>query len=463
MIDLGEKLRVLAGAAKFDASCASSGSGGAATGSKNKTDTGQNFGAKVPAGVCHSWTGDGRCVSLLKVLYSNVCRLDCAYCVNRASADVERASFTPDELVRLTTEFYRRNYIEGLFLSSGIFADPDIVMEKLVAVAKKLRKESGYNGYIHLKIIPGSGEKMIREAGLWADRLSANIELPTENSLHQLAPQKSGKVIFGAMNDVQTAHKEAEEDRHHNLKSAPVYAPAGQSTQLIVGASGEDDRTIIGLSGALYKKYSLRRVYYSAYMTVPALPPHSAAYTAPAGNTGMLTGFEDEAGESSGLEYPLGISPVRLLVREHRLYQADWLMRFYHFQSEEILNNDQPFLDPALDPKTSWALQHLDKYPVELKKAPYEDLLRVPGVGAQSARRIIEVRRSRPISFDGLRRLGVVLKRARYFFTLDGLFFDRPDVKLPVIAARRILDNPGRLRRILVDGDDGLQLPLFDF
>jgi putative DNA modification/repair radical SAM protein len=263
MEDLAERLEILAGAAKYDASCASSGSGDTAAG-RGSSAKGGGFGTRVPAGVCHSWTGDGRCVSLLKVLYSNVCRFDCAYCVNRASSDVKRASFTVSELVDLTREFYRRNYIEGLFLSSGIFADPDIVMEKLIAVAKTLRKEAGYNGYIHLKIIPGSGEEMIRKAGLWADRLSANIELPTEKSLQSLAPQKSGKVIFGAMDDICTIAAESGEDRKRGLKSAPLYAPAGQSTQLIVGASGEDDRTIIGLSGALYKKYSLRRVYFSA-------------------------------------------------------------------------------------------------------------------------------------------------------------------------------------------------------
>jgi len=476
MMDLGEKLNILAGAAKYDASCASSGSGttsrepGGALGvsgkrtSAERTGSGRAlagadggvFGNKVPAGVCHSWTGDGRCVSLLKVLYSNVCRFDCAYCVNRVSADTQRTSFTPDELVKLTSEFYRRNYIEGLFLSSGIFADPDIVMEKLIDVAKKLRKESGYNGYIHLKLIPGSGEKMIREAGLWADRLSANIELPTEKSLQRLAPQKSGKVIFGTMNEVQEAGIQSEEDRRHKLKSAPVFAPAGQSTQLIVGASGEDDRTIIGLSGALYKKYSLRRVYYSAYMPVAKLPPYYAVE-----NNDMNEMFAEFDGTDP--ENYNGLSPKRLLVREHRLYQADWLMRFYHFQSEEILTTEKPFLDQALDPKTAWALRHLDKFPLEINRASYEELLRIPGVGAQSARRIIEIRRSRQISFDGLRRLGVVLKRARYFITLGGSFYDRPSVKLPVIGASRILDNPNRLRRILTDGDDGLQLPLFNF
>jgi len=507
MIGLGEKLSILASAAKYDASCASSGSsnssggdgrtgrsgkGGNSVGASGGSSSGSSaggFGVREPAGVCHSWTGDGRCVSLLKVLYSNVYRFDCAYCVNRVSADTARASFTPDELVSLTCEFYRRNYIEGLFLSSGIFADPDIVMEKLIAVAKKLRSESGYNGYIHLKIIPGSGEDKIREAGLWADRLSANIELPTEKSLGALAPQKSGKVIFGAMNEIRQAAGEAEEDRRHRLKSAPVYAPAGQSTQLIVGATGEDDRTIIGLSGALYKKYSMRRVYYSAYMPVASLPPYPAVNSAAAdsafvhddaANSGdMFAGFD---GTWDG---PLGLSPRRLLVREHRLYQADWLMRFYHFHPEEILNNEQPFLDPAVDPKTAWALRHLDKFPVEIKSAPYEELLRVPGVGATGARRIIENRRSRQLSFDGLRRLGVVLKRARYFITLGGAFLEEPaggyvaghsaaDTQRAaglrqaspirqVGPLKRALDNPKRLRRILADEDDGLQLPLFDF
>jgi len=477
MIDVGEKLSLLAGAAKYDASCASSGSGGNGASGNSKT---RSFGAKVPAGVCHSWTGDGRCVSLLKVLYSNVCRYDCAYCANRSSADTERASFTADELVTITCEFYRRNYIEGLFLSSGIFADPDIVMEKLVAVAKKLRTESGYGGYIHLKIIPGSGEKMIREAGLWADRLSANIELPTEKSLHHLAPQKSGKVIFGAMSEVNKASGEAEEDRRHKLKSAPVYAPAGQSTQLIVGASGEDDKTIVGLSDALYKKYSLRRVYYSAYMPVASLPPYPSAAESSAGKDSpdMFDGYEEydrhgihdvhNGTGQNNFEYAPGISPRRILVREHRLYQADWLMRFYHFQPEEIVNTEQPFLDSSLDPKSAWALRHLDRFPVEVKRAPYEELLRVPGIGAQSARRITEVRRSRSISFEGLRRLGVVLKRARYFITLGGMLLDNPRPPSEAAAGRSagmrgILDNPKRLRRILTNGDDGLQLPLFDF
>jgi putative DNA modification/repair radical SAM protein len=423
--DLGDKMAVLASAAKYDASCASSGSGGAGKGRGA-------FGVNVPAGVCHSWTEDGRCVSLLKVLFSNICRFDCAYCVNRVSADIPRASFTVRELVDITCEFYRRNYIEGLFLSSGIFADPDIVMEKLIKTARILRTEAGYGGYIHLKIIPGVGEKLIREAGLWADRLSANIELPTDKSLKTLAPQKSGKMILGAMEDFSGLSAQFEEDRRRvaslprRKTQAPAFAPAGQSTQLIVGASGEDDRQIISLSSALYRKFSLRRVYYSAYT--------------PVGLSGQ--GSPDPR---------LPEIPGPPLTREHRLYQADWLLRFYHFTAQEILDESSPNLDPHLDPKTAWALKHLNWFPLEINRAAYEELLRVPGIGAKTARRIIESRRSRSLDFDNLRRIGAVLKRARYFITVNGSFIDRPE-------------DPKRIRRLLSDQDGaGLQLPLFEF
>ena len=436
-MELSEKIALLSAAAKYDASCASSGSGKVSDGfGGGKGEGGRRQGASsgvtLPAGVCHSWTGDGRCVSLLKVLYSNVCRFDCVYCVNRASADTRRASFTTEELVGLTCEFYRRNYIEGLFLSSGIFSDPDIVMEKLIETAQKLRREEGFGGYIHLKIIPGAGEKLIRKAGLWADRLSANIELPTDKSLRHFAPQKSGKTILGAMEDVSDAAKENDEDRRRSRlfrpdRDAPVFAPAGQSTQLIVGVSGENDRQIIALSGALYRKFSLRRVYYSAYTPVGV----------PGGG-----GIPDS-------RLPEVSGPP--LAREHRLYQADWLMRFYHFSPEEILEDETVWLDIQVDPKTAWALKHPERFPVELARADYEELLRVPGVGATSARRIVELRRSRSLSYEGLRRLGVVLKRARYFVTVTGAAIDR-------------LDDPKRVRRILADSDGaGLQLPLFDF
>ncbi|MDR3162208.1 MAG: putative DNA modification/repair radical SAM protein [Spirochaetaceae bacterium] len=427
-MDLGEKISLLAGAAKYDASCATSGSG----------RVGAKFGGAVPAGVCHSWTEDGRCVSLLKVLFSNACRFDCAYCVNRASADTRRASFTVEELVDLTCRFYRRNFIEGLFLSSGIFADPDIVMEKLIETARRLRTEAGFGGYIHLKIIPGTGAALIRRAGRYADRLSANIELPTEQSLRTLAPQKSGKLIFTAMEEAAEAGAQAEEDRRRVVflprgksgggpPSRPVFAPAGQSTQLIVGASADDDRRIIALSAALYRKFSLRRVYYSAF-----IPP----------------GLGGRGGVPDPRLPDIGGPP---LVREHRLYQADWLLRFYHFSPEEILEPGKGFLDPHLDPKTVWALDHIDRFPLELKAADYEALLRVPGIGAKTARRILELRSSRSLNFEALRRMGVVLKRARYFITLSGSFLDRPD-------------DPRRIRRLLSDSDGaGLQLPLFEF
>jgi putative DNA modification/repair radical SAM protein len=432
-MDIGDKISILAGAAKYDASCASSGSDGKGTLGEKK------FGASVPAGVCHSWTEDGRCVSLLKMLFSNVCRYDCAYCVNRSSADIPRSSFTVQELVDLTSEFYRRNYIEGLFLSSGIFADPDIVMEKLIETARTLRTQAGYGGYIHLKIIPGTGDRLIKEAGLWADRLSVNIELPTEKSLNCLAPDKSKQSILGAMGDFSDIKCEFEEARRkprylgQGKAAVPVFAPAGQSTQLIVGASEEDDRQIINLSSSLYRKFSLRRVYYSAFIH-PGSPGRD-------NSGGAIINGDPRLPDIS--------SPP--LVREHRLYQADWLLRFYHFKAAEILENDDPFLDPHIDPKTAWALRHLDFFPVEINRADYETLLRVPGIGAKTARRVIETRRSRSLNFESLRRLGAVLKRARYFIICNGAFIEQPD-------------NPLRIRRHLSDIDGaGLQLPLFEF
>jgi putative DNA modification/repair radical SAM protein len=441
-MDIEEKISILAGAAKYDASCASSGSGDTTKSSDVKGNTtganpvprGKKFGVNLPAGVCHSWTEDGRCVSLLKVLYSNVCRYDCAYCVNRKSADIRRSTFTVQELVDLTCEFYRRNYIEGLFLSSGIFADSDIVMEKLIETARTLRTEAGYGGYIHLKIIPGAGERMIREAGLWADRLSVNIELPTDKSLQSLAPDKSGKVILGAMGDFSGLSNEFEESRRktqflpQGKTKVPAFAPAGQSTQLIVGASAEDDRQIINLSSSLYRKFLLRRVYYSAFIH-------------PVGDTSNSCLVDPRL--------PAISSPP--LVREHRLYQADWLMRFYHFAATEILTDDDPYLDPHVDPKAAWALRHLDFFPVEINRADYETLLRVPGIGAKTARRVIETRRSRSINFENLRRLGAVLKRARYFISCGGTYIEQPD-------------DPLRIRRLISDIDRaGLQLPLFEF
>jgi len=426
--DLREKISVLSSAAKYDASCATSGSDGF------KGKGGKKFGTSLPMGVCHSWTQDGRCVSLLKVLFSNVCKYDCAYCVNRASADIKRASFTVRELAELTCEFYKRNYIEGLFLSSGIFADPDIVMEKLTETAKTLRTEMGFGGYIHLKLIPGTGDKMIREAGKWADRLSVNIELPTEKSLQSLAPEKSKKAIIGAMNDFSCLSREMEETKQKSKflpkgkTEAIQFAPAGQSTQLIVGATNEDDRQIINLTSSLYNKFLLKRVYYSAFI-------HPGSYA----NKENIS--DPRLPETSGPP----------LVREHRLYQADWLLRFYHFEAGEILTENEPFLDTHIDPKTAWALKNLDFFPIEINAADYETLLRIPGIGAKTARRIIESRRSRSLTIENLYRMGATLKRARYFLSAGGAYIDRPD-------------DPIRIRRLLSDADGaGLQLPLFEF
>jgi putative DNA modification/repair radical SAM protein len=415
VMDLGEKLEILASSAKYDASCASSGS--------SRRASAGGIGAASPAGVCHSWTGDGRCISLLKILYSNSCRNDCAYCANRASADIRRTSFTPDEISRLTISFYRRNYIEGLFLSSGIFSDPDIVMERLIEVARLLRERDGFGGYIHLKAIPGCGDRLLRKAGLYADRLSANIELPTASSLAVLAPEKSGTEILGAMRCMGEAETEGKEDRRRG-KRAPRFAPAGQSTQLVVGASPEDDRTIIRLAGSLYRRVGLRRVYYSAF--VPVAPdPRLPSTTAPP------------------------------LLREHRLYQADWLMRFYKFKPEEILDADEGRLDADLDPKSSWALRHPEFFPVDIENAEYDRLLRVPGVGVTGAGRIVATRRSGRIRAEDLGRMGIAMKRARWFLSSGGR---------PLEAAAFPALSGDRLRRAIADRPDlgreaGLETP----
>jgi putative DNA modification/repair radical SAM protein len=397
-MDLGSKLTLLAGAARYDASCASSGSA--------RAPRAGGLGAACPAGICHSWTGDGRCISLLKVLYSNSCRNDCAYCASRSSADVQRASFTAEELVHLTIGFYRRNYIEGLFLSSGIFADPDIVMERLIEVARRLREQEGFGGYIHLKAIPGCGEHLLRRAGRYADRLSANIELPTAASLARLAPQKSGKAILGAMRFMGETERENREDAR-KFHSVPRFAPAGQSTQLVVGASPETDLAIVGLAGALYRRYGLRRVYYSAFIPVapdPRLPSP-------------------------------GAPP---LVREHRLYQADWLMRCYGFAAGELLDDSEPSLAQDIDPKTAWALRHPEFFPVDAACADYERLLRVPGIGVTGASRIVAARRSGSLRSEDLGRMGIVMKRARWFLSLRG-------------QALAATIDPDRLRPILAD------------
>lgn len=382
-MDMEEKLRILGGAARYDVSCSSSGV--RRPGRRGKLGDCSSF------GVCHSWSDDGRCISLLKVLFSNRCIYDCAYCANRASASRPRASFTPRELADLTMDFYRRNYIEGLFLSSAVWKSPDHTMEMLLRTAELLRKEKGFNGYIHLKAIPGASPELLRRAGLYADRMSVNIELPTEESLRLLAPDKRREDILGPMGELAARIEESREERRRQRK-APAFVPAGQSTQLIVGATPESDLHILKLAERLYGDFKLRRVYYSAFVPVsddPRLPP---------------------------LERPP-------LLREHRVYQADWLLRHYRFSCEEIVDEEHPFLDEELDPKSAWAMRHPEFFPVEINRADYGTLLRVPGLGVRSARRIISARRVHSLDFEDLRKIGVVMKRARYFITCRGRYY----------------------------------------
>ena len=371
------------------------------------------------AGICHTWAADGRCVSLLKVLQTNACVYDCAYCQNRRSSDVARATFTPEELADLTISFYRRNYIEGLFLSSGVLGSPDHTMELMCETLRILRHVYHFGGYIHVKVIPGADARLIDMIGLLADRVSVNIELPSRKSLSLLAPQKPPENIFTPMNFIKRAQSMNLEDRRH-FKNAPLFAPAGQATQMIVGATPDTDLTILRLSRALYQRYRLKRVYFSAYI--------------PVGDNPIL---------------PTRDSHVPLL-REHRLYQADWLMRFYSFEPEEILSEADPLLDSELDPKCAWALRHPEYFPVEVNSAAYETLLRVPGLGVTSARRLIAARRQSVIRLEDLRKLGVVMKRAQYFLTASGQF-----------AGRMQPGNPF-LRHALTQKQDVAQLSLFD-
>ncbi len=376
------KLSILADAAKYDVSCASSGS--------NRRNTAQGIGSGVACGICHSFTEDGRCVSLFKILMTNHCIYDCAYCINRRSNDHQRVVLTPDEIINLTVGFYRRNYIEGLFLSSGVIKNPDYTMERMIQVIKRLRLEENYNGYIHLKVIPGADRKLIYEAGLFADRLSVNIEIPTEQHLQRLAPEKSHEGIIVPMSQIKNGIL-ANRDERTKYSKTPRFAPAGQSTQLIVGATPESDRQIILLSSNLYKTQNLKRVYFSGYLPV----------------------------NDYDKRLPANIRPT--LVRENRLYQSDWLMRFYKFQAEEILPESQPFLDLDIDPKLGYALRNLHLFPVDINRADYEMILRVPGIGVQSAKKIVVARRHRKLNLQHLQKIGVAVKRARYFIACNEL------------------------------------------
>ena len=381
-MEMMDKLTILADAAKYDAACTSSGvvRGGVGGGIGNATNS----------GCCHTFSADGRCVSLLKVLMTNHCCYDCAYCVNRRSNDVPRAAFTPRELAELTIQFYRRNYIEGLFLSSAVLKDPDFTTERMIEALRLLRREYHFNGYIHAKAIPGADSGLTYELGLLADRLSVNIELPSEASLQKLAPEKKKSAILAPMAQIRDGARQSKQELKL-YRHAPRFAPAGQATQMIVGATPETDRHILSLTQGLYQKYRLKRVFFSAYMPVS---------------------------DSKLLPAPADFKPP--LLREHRLYQADWLLRFYHFKAEELLDEGHENFDNALDPKCDWALRHMEHFPVEVNKADYETLLRVPGLGVRSAQRIVTARRCGPLTFEGLKRLGVVLKRAQYFLTCGG-------------------------------------------
>jgi putative DNA modification/repair radical SAM protein len=394
-MDVAEKLEVLGGAAKYDASCASSG--------VRRSHAG-GLGNTIPAGICHSFTPDGRCVSLLKILYTNHCIFDCHYCVNRRSSPIRRARFSAADVVRLTLEFYRRNYIEGLFLSSGILRSPDYTMEQLAEVARQLRQQHGFRGYIHLKAIPHCSRELLAVAGRWADRLSINIELPTPADLAQLAPDKCGAQIEASMQEVCGRVQAARAAVRESPRAVP-FAPAGQSTQMIIGATPSSDAAILTTAARLYHQHQLRRVYYSAFSPVPHADAHLPAAPPP-------------------------------LVREHRLYQADWLLRYYGFHVEELVGPDAPQLDLDMDPKQAWALRHRDRFPVDVNRAEREELLRVPGLGVRNVQRLLTLRRHQAIRLQDLRRLRVVLRRAQPFLItadhnaalaqLDGMELTQP-------------------------------------
>ena len=378
-----EKLRILSDAAKYDVSCSSSGS--------SRKNTNNGLGNAAVNGICHSWSADGRCISLLKILMTNYCIYDCKYCINRKDNDIERAILTTDEIVKLTINFYRRNYIEGLFLSSGIIKSADYTMELMIAVAKKLRLEEKFNGYIHMKVIPGASRQLINEIGLYVDRVSVNIEFAENNALKLLAPDKKATDISTSMGLIRKNMLENAEDKKL-FKSTPSFVPAGQTTQMIIGASGESDYSILTRSENLYKNFDLKRVYYSGYV--------------PVNKSGILVSADQAV-------------PI---IREHRLYQADWLLRFYEFKADEILDEKDPFVDPFLDPKTNWAIKNPHFFPIEINKATYKELLRVPGIGVTSAKRIVMTRKYSTIRYEHLKKLGIVIKRAKYFITVNGEF-----------------------------------------
>ena len=416
-----EKLGILSDAAKYDVSCSSSG--------VERKGNGVDMGNCAKAGICHSFAADGRCISLLKILFTNECIYDCKYCINRKSNDVPRATFTPEEVCDLTIQFYRRNYIEGLFLSSGIIGNPNYTMELLYRTVYLLRKVHRFNGYIHIKAIPGADARLVQMTGFLADRMSVNLELPTAEGLKALAPNKHRVNILTPMRQIQTGIAQ----NQHDLvvyKHTPQFVPGGQSTQMIIGATPENDYQLINVAEALYQKFELKRVYYSAFVNV---------------------------NEDSNLPALPGGPP---LLREHRLYQADWLMRFYGFKAGELLDEGRPYFNVLLDPKEDWAVRHLECFPVEINRAPYEMILRVPGIGVKSALRIVKARKSANLSFDTLKKIGVVLKRALYFITCNGKMMYPTKLEEDYIV-RNLTEKKDRIQF----GQDGMtfrQMSLFD-
>ena len=419
-MELLDKLTILSDAAKYDAACTSSGV-------RRKFQPGKigNTSSSI-AGCCHSFSADGRCVTLLKVLMTNCCVYDCKYCVNRRSNDTRRAAFTPRELAELTIGFYRRNYIEGLFLSSGVLRNADYTTEQMIRALRILRQEYGFNGYIHAKAIPGTSPELVQQLGLLADRMSVNIELPSQQGLQTLAPDKTREAILRPMGLIRDKVSESRQELV-KYKHAPAFAPAGQSTQLIVGATKDTDRHILHLTEALYQKYRLKRVFYSAYVPVV----------------------------ENSLLPALDTKPP--LLREHRLYQEDWLLRFYGFQASELLDEAHPDFNPQLDPKCSWAVSHLEHFPVEIMRADYETLLRVPGIGPTSARRIVSARRTAHLRFEDLKKLGVVVKRAQFFLVCDG--HAAPGLRFSPESIVRQLEA---VERGLLPSGEMQQLSLFD-
>ncbi|MBN7773178.1 putative DNA modification/repair radical SAM protein [Clostridium aminobutyricum] len=468
-----EKLKILADSAKYDVSCSSSGA--------ERKNTGK-LGNVFASGICHSWSADGRCISLLKVLFTNKCVYDCQYCVNRRSVETERASFEPQELADLTMEFYRRNYIEGLFLSSAVEVSPDYTAERILKCLTMLRYEYGFAGYIHAKIIPGVSKELLHAIGMVADRLSVNIELPTEESLQRLAPQKKPRAIFVPMKQITNTLIEQKSlkgpgtmfkgqnlnsnlnylepegknitmgdgsladltqgpygklqrsDGNTLIRETPFkykekFAPAGQTTQMIIGAGTETDRQIVKTSESLYRTFKMKRVYFSAYIPVSDSPLLPSVFNAP---------------------------PLR---REHRLYQADWLLRFYGFQAEEMFNDENPNLDLELDPKITWALRNIERFPVEVNKASMEELLRIPGVGTISALRIVRQRKVAAVKYEDLKKMGVVLKRASYFLTCSGKYYGGKDL-IPEYIRGKALEAEN-IRNNLLPIDDEVQISMF--